>query len=235
MRKYALTIIGLVLLCLLAALGTAIVSANTYTVNTTDDTDDGTCDGTHCSLREAINAANSNSGSDTIAFNIPTSDSGYQVGVTGTWTISLTSSLPTLTDDATIISGTTQAANQGNLNTDGPEIEISGASLSGAHCLFILSSSNVVHGLVINRCPLGGVVILGTGTDYNAVSGNYIGTNASGSSVLGNKTGVMIGDGAQGNVVGGDSPEERNVISGNTQNGVYIFNDNADGLSLIHI
>ncbi len=239
MRKYVLAIVGLVLLCLLAALGTASGSPGTVTVDSTTDVSDGTTSSISAliaspgsdlviSLREAIEAANSDAGTDTIEFDIPVSDTGYQVsGITGTWTISLTSSLPTLTDDATIISGTTQAANQGNLNTDGPEIEISGASLSGAHCLFILSSSNVVHGLVINRCPLGGVVILGTGTNTNTVSGNYIGTNASGSSVLGNKTGVVVGDGAQGNVVGGDSPEERNVISGNTQYGVYILNAGA--------
>jgi CSLREA domain-containing protein len=225
MRKYVLAIVGLTLLCLLAALGTEIASANTYTVNTTDDTDDGTCDGTHCSLREAINAANSNSGSDTIAFNISTSDSGYQVsGISGTWTISLTSGLPILTDNGTIISGTTQT----DLNPDGPEIEITGAGLSFLTCLWIESANNVVHGLVINRCSLNGVLIQTSGAISNTVSGNYIGTDASGSSSLGNKYGVMIGSGAQGNVVGGDTPEERNVISGNDQTGVYIQHDDSD-------
>jgi CSLREA domain-containing protein len=222
MRKYLLAIVGLVLLCLLAALGTASGAPGTFTVNTTDDTDDTTCDGTHCSLREAINAANSNPGS-TIEFSIPATDTGYEVsGITGTWTISLTSSLPILSGGGTVISGTTQAANQGDLNPDGPEIEISGAILSGAHCLVIQSADNVVHGLVINRCPLIGVLIQTTGADYNTVSGNYIGTDASGSTKLGNRVGVGILTRAQGNVVGGDTPEERNVISGNDQYGVSI-------------
>ncbi len=219
MKKHLLAVILLVLLLwLLAALGTASGSPGIFTVNTTDDPGDGTCDASHCSLREAINAANNNTGSDTIEFDIATSDPGYGVsGITGTWTISLTSSsLPTLTDDGTIISGTTQAVNQGDVNPDGPEIEISGASLSGVHCLVIESASNVIHGLVINRCPLIGVLIQKAGSDYNTVSGNYIGIDASGSTDLGNgTTGVMISDGSQGNVVGGNTPEERNVISGN--------------------
>jgi hypothetical protein len=237
MRKYVLTTVGLVLLCVLAALGTASGSPGTVTVDSTTDLSDGDTssisdligtpgsDGV-ISLREAIEAANNSAGTDTIVFNIPVSDTGYQVsGITGTWTISLTGSLPTLIDDGTIISGTTQTANQGNLNLNGPEIEISGASLSGVHCLIIQSANNVVHGLVINRCPLVGVLIQTTGADYNTVSGSYIGTDASGSSDLGNGTvGVGVGDGAQGNVVGGDTPEERNVISGNNQYGVYIFN-----------
>jgi hypothetical protein len=240
MRKYVLAIVGLVLLCVLAAVGTADGAADTVTVDSTTDVSDGDTssisnlianpgsDGV-ISLREAIEAANNRAGPDTIEFDIPLTDPGYEVsGISGTWTIAPTSSLPTLTDGGTIISGTTQAAHQGDLNPDGPEIEISGASLSAVHCLVIQSADNVVHGLVVNRCPLTGVLIQMTGADYNTVSGNYIGTDASGSSGLGNKIGVAIGDGAQGNVVGGDTPEERNVISGNSQYGLYIFNDDAD-------
>jgi len=173
MRKYVLTIVGLVLLCLLAAWGTASGSPGTVTVDSTTDVSDGNTSSISAlttdpgfdgviSLREAIEASNSTAGSDTIAFNIPPGDTGYEVsGITGTWTISLTSALPILTDGGTIISGTTQTANRGDLNIDGPEIEISGAILSGVQCLDIQSADNVVHGLVINRCPLFGVAIGG--------------------------------------------------------------------------
>lgn len=68
------------------------VSANapavTFTVNTTDDVDDGTCDGIHCSLREAIHAANATVAEDEIAFNI---------GAGGVQTIAPTSALPAIT------------------------------------------------------------------------------------------------------------------------------------------
>ncbi|NIN65001.1 MAG: CSLREA domain-containing protein [Anaerolineae bacterium] len=233
MRKYVLAIIGLVLLCLVAALGTASGSASTFTVNTTDDTDDLTCDTSHCSLREAINAANSSPGS-TIEFNIPLTDTGYQVsGITGTWTISLTSSLPTLTGGGTIISGTTQPEG----NPHGPEIEISGADMGSGACLRIESAGNVIHGLVINRCPDDGITIVGASATTNTVSGNYIGTDASGSSdLVGNGTiGVEIREGAQGNVVGGDTPEERNVISKNGQYGVSINGSMSNTVSANYI
>ena len=70
-----------------------------YTVNSTDDVNDGVCNSTHCSLREAILAANANPGADTIAFNI----SGA-----GVHTIAPLTALPPLTDDGTTINGYSQ-------------------------------------------------------------------------------------------------------------------------------
>src|SRR5664280_1680851 len=52
-----------------------------FTVNTTDDVDDGVPGIAHCSLREAINAANSTPGTNTI--NFATSVPGLYSGVTG--------------------------------------------------------------------------------------------------------------------------------------------------------
>ena len=42
---------------LMTAVGAGGAGAATFTVNTTSDTDDGTCNGAHCSLREALAAA----------------------------------------------------------------------------------------------------------------------------------------------------------------------------------
>jgi CSLREA domain-containing protein len=67
----------------------AYAAGLTYTVNSLDDTDDGACNTTKCTLRDAINAANANAGADTINFSV----SG---------TITLTSTLPGLTGDLTI-------------------------------------------------------------------------------------------------------------------------------------
>jgi CSLREA domain-containing protein len=71
----------------------------TLTVNTTDDVDNGACLTAHCSLREAINAANLLPDANTITFNIPGGDPGCTSGVC---TINLTSALPDLTSDMTI-------------------------------------------------------------------------------------------------------------------------------------
>jgi len=44
---------------------------NTYTVNTTNDVNDGVCDGMHCSFREAVNQSNYDGTKSLIEFNIP--------------------------------------------------------------------------------------------------------------------------------------------------------------------
>ena len=55
------------------------------------------------------------------------------------------------------------------------------------------------------------------------VQGNYIGTDVTGTLALGNADdGVQISGGASGNTIGGTTPGERNVISGNGSNGVRI-------------
>ncbi|MGZ5482374.1 MAG: beta strand repeat-containing protein [Pyrinomonadaceae bacterium] len=46
-------------------------------VNTTNDVDDGSCNASHCSLREAINAANASAGSVSIVFAIPAGDARH--------------------------------------------------------------------------------------------------------------------------------------------------------------
>ncbi len=70
----------------------------------------------------------------------------------------------------------------------------------------------------------GGVGMSGSGTTGNRVAGNYIGTDVNGTSAKGNRyNGVNINDGASRNVIGGTSPGERNVISGNSWGGVAIL------------
>ncbi|NIN66029.1 MAG: right-handed parallel beta-helix repeat-containing protein, partial [Anaerolineae bacterium] len=68
-----------------------------------------------------------------------------------------------------------------------------------------------------------GVLIAGSGTMSNTISGNYIGTDASGSVDLGNVgCGVWIVGGAQANVIGGDTVGERNIIAFNDLDGVLV-------------
>ena len=107
-------------------------------VNTNDDIDDGVCDANHCSLREAINAANATSGTAEIDFNIPGA---------GPHTIQPLSALPTITDPV-IIDGYTQPG--ASPNTNGPglgsnavlKIELDGTS---AQQLAELSSFGLSH------------------------------------------------------------------------------------------
>src|SRR5262249_26231453 len=73
---------------------------------------------------------------------------------------------------------------------------------------------NVISGNLISDIG-SGVEIGGPGTSGNHVVGNYIGVDPSGAAALPNRDGVVIGKGATDNQIGGTTPGERNVISGN--------------------
>lgn len=68
-----------------------------------------------------------------------------------------------------------------------------------------------------------GVVIALAGSTNNVVSGNYIGTNASGNAAIPNGRGIFVGDGAHDNLIGGAAAANRNVISGNGGAGVLLI------------
>ena len=66
-----------------------------------------------------------------------------------------------------------------------------------------------------------GVWMLGSGVSANVVAGNFIGTDWTGHVALGNLLGIVIGD-STSNQVGGTTPADRNLISGNVAGGVYL-------------
>jgi CSLREA domain-containing protein len=227
MRQKRVRRVALVLALMLALVPVGhTAEAATYTVNSTNDVDDTKCNSLHCSLREAINAANANSGvADTIDFNIPCGG--------GVCTIQPTSPLPALTDNDTHIDGYTQGDAQPATATTPAvlRIEIDGTSAGGsASGLTIESANNTISGLVINNFEGHGVFISGTIATDNRIRGNYIGTNAKGASDLGNDfDGINISRGAQNNRIGGSTPAARNVISGNDRDGVYILDSGTTG------
>lgn len=86
-------------------------------VTTTADTDNPA--NNSGSLRDAIECANTTPGSDTITFNMPTTEAGF-TNPAGTgndyWSILLSSQLPSITEAVTI-DGRTQTSNKGNTNS----------------------------------------------------------------------------------------------------------------------
>jgi len=196
-REYLLRAITLACLFFVLLAFPTSVAASTFVVNAADDLDDGSCDDSHCSLREAINAANANPGADSITFNIP--GPGPNV-------IMLRDML-TISDDQTYIDGSSQPGYSGS-----PIIVLDGGN-TVCRGLWIASNDNGVAGLsfVNFKCPILSAAIhiwggaLGGG-EGNLIKDNYIGVDASGAPA-GNNCGVMIWDGE--NIVRG------NVISGN--------------------
>jgi CSLREA domain-containing protein len=171
-----------------------------FTVNTTDDTDDGVCSATHCSLREAISAANAAPGTDSIVFGIAGS---------GIKTIKPTSALPTISDSVNIDGQSTPGA--------ALEIELDGSLAGLSNGLVITAGNSSVRDLIINRFT-GAGILLSTGGS-NTVTGNVIGMNATLTQAAGNRDGVYIFNSAT-NIVGGISEADRNIIAGNTDDGV---------------
>lgn len=190
-------------------------------VNTTDDLDDGACDATHCSLREAINASNTTSSRDLIAFAIPGD---------GPHTIWPASALPAI-EDPVFIDGYTQPG--ASPNTLGPEqgsnavlmVELDGTAAEDARWgLRLWSDDSTVRGLVVNGWDEGIQVAFG---DRNRVQGSFIGTDVTGTRARPNGNGVRISAGAEETVIGTDGDgvadmAERNLISGNDRGGVHI-------------
>ncbi len=208
----AFKLIGAMVLSVLLAPG----FADTFIVTITEDAGPG-------SFRQCLLDANTHIGADTIIFNIPTTDSKYDA-VGGSWKIEPLSALPGLTDDSTTLDGTIQAVySGGDPNPLGPEIELAGTNAGEADGIHVLSAYNVIKGLVINRFKYFGVHITYEAAHHNTVSGCYIGVDIAGAMALGNGfSGVILYNGAKKNVIGGRTPAERNVISGNGWSGVEI-------------
>jgi hypothetical protein len=166
-------------------------------------------------------------------FDIPAVTDPGCVAASGVCTIQPASGLPALDTHGTLVDGYTQIGAAPATATTPAALKIeldgtlAGVSTSG---LRITSARNTVRGLVVNRFGGHGINIYGSKTTANIITGNYIGTDVSGSVDLGNaQHGVRIGLSTWDNTVGGDTPAERNVISGNDQAGINISNawDNA--------
>ncbi|HEY6508524.1 MAG TPA: DUF2341 domain-containing protein, partial [Vicinamibacterales bacterium] len=158
------------------------------------------------SLREAIFATNNtaNVGSpDRIYFNIPGG---------GVQTLNVTSQLPFITG-AVFIDGTTQTGFAGM-----PLVELDGqGTVAEGLYLDTGSGGSTIKGLIINRFTW---AIDIDGSSNNVVVGNFLGTNATGTAAKGNLVGVRVS--TSNNTIGGTTAADRNIISGNTLDGVQI-------------
>jgi hypothetical protein len=131
--------------------------------------------------------------------------------------------------------GTSHNVVQGNLiGTDVTGTQDLGNTMTG---IFITDDTDPIDGPtenlvldnVIANNGASGVVLDGQGATGNIVAGNLIGTDIYGTSTLPNSTaGVWIVNGAANNTIGGTTPEERNLISGNNGNGIAIVIEEPD-------
>jgi IPT/TIG domain/S-layer homology domain len=191
-----------VVLCVLSAGPLAAI-----TVTNTNDSGPG-------SLRQAIVDSNTTPGFDQITF--------FIAGA-GVHTIILATPLPDITDGVEIL-GFTQPGSSENTNGPGlPDnsvhlIEIDGTNSGAGTGAGVLRLNNptegfIVDGLVIHSAP--GAAIQVNSTTSGTISGNFLGTDAAGSTAHPNFYGVEI-EGSTNIQIGGTLPSQRNVISGNS-------------------
>lgn len=194
-----------------------IAPVNTYVVTKTDDAGIQS-KGAPGTLRWAMNQANASAGFDLIRFDLPGS---------GVQTITVKDWLPDLVDNAGVMIDGTQSNDR---------IQLDMGQANPYHDAIALSSNNnVIKGLVINNCP-NGVIGISTrnGGSYNLIIGNYLGTNAAGTSAKKMMEGVHLHLGSHDNIVGGTNgvtpggacTGDCNLISGNYQHGVVIDKSN---------
>ena len=182
-----------------------VQAPQTYTVNSTADTDDGACttDAGGCTLREAINAANDSAeAADTIDFALPG---------TAPWTVDLSTALPDLTTNMELVGpgadqltvtrpDTAERFRIFTVTGDTTEVTISGMTISNGNTLEL----DDPRGGGISNVDNGTLTI----TD-SIVSGN-----------------TAEDDGAIRNL--GTLEVSNSTLSGNTSNGTAggIYNDN---------
>jgi hypothetical protein len=71
-----------------------------------------------------------------------------------------------------------------------------------------------------------GVQVLGTTNDGTRIMGNYIGTDITATQAIPNYHGITTGFGANNTRIGSTNPSDRNIISGNSTNGVDFHANN---------
>ncbi|MGA2702978.1 MAG: NosD domain-containing protein, partial [Isosphaeraceae bacterium] len=198
----------------------ALYIGDPFVVTNTNDSGFG-------SLRQAIINADTfpdNPDTDLIHFDIPGS---------GVQKITLESPLPEITNAVTI-DGYTQPGSSPNTLTTGDnaviKVEINGASAGTAYGLFISgsrASGSTIEGLAINQFEAAGITTVQAATGIT-IAGNFIGTDPTGTTSLGNDLdGIFIE--TANNTIGGPSPAAANLISGNTDSGVKIYQTAATG------
>jgi hypothetical protein len=122
--------------------------------------------------------------------------------------------------------GTSNNKVRGNyIGTNAASSTDMGNGTNGVAIGFGASNNRVVGGNVIGNNTGTGVYLFGAGTDGNTVSGNFLGTDATGTVALGNTLrGVDIRDGADWNTV------TRNLIAFNGDYGVLVDNASHDAI-----
>ena len=178
------------------------------------------------SLRAALYYVTDHPGS-AVNFNISTNDAGYSNGV---FNIHLSGHLPPLASTGMVIDGSTQPGFTGKplIVVDGSQIiPETFTSNSG---LLIYSASNQVKNISFQGFNWNGLTLEYADATNNTIAGCWLGLDSTGSNAAPNAyQGILFVQGASRNLIGGTNALARNVISGNSQYGLWMSDTNTTG------
>ena len=229
-------ILALLIFLIVAGSHLPVRAANFLVTNSLDIADpnpgDGICgNSSGCTLRAAIDEANALTGPDTIDFS------------PGLPQLQLILGPLQLSDSGTIVRGrVNETIIDGLLNPYGTPIMrlASGGAVSGiqlrrsrSHGIEITGTANRIGGdllserVVIGGCGLdndstAGIWIHGAGARQNVIAGCFVGTTTNGGQSASNPYGIVIGELANNNRIGGLTSASINLLSGNLQYGLRL-------------
>jgi hypothetical protein len=97
-----------------------------------------------------------------------------------------------------------------------------------------IGGTTSVTGNIISGNKAAGVLVSDSGTSGNAIEGNFIGLESSGTTALANVDGVMIQLAASNNTIGGNVAGSGNLISGNSNSGLTIDGTGTTGNKVLN-
>ena len=213
-RRFALLILTIVIASAWALGGTVAPAsaASSWVVNSTEDTA-GTCSLSQCTLRAAIQAANSSAGEDVITFNIaPEGPKTISVGA------GVDRQLPVVTGSDVVIDATSQPGGGAHgIRLDDPDVG------GGENGLVLEGNRITIRGFSITRFDGRGILVWNGSSER--IQGNWIGT-ADGVSDQGTGDDGIRLQGGGSSVVGGSGSGEGNLVSGSNNDGIEISDSN---------
>jgi len=202
--------------CFLLALTAGSAAAATFQVNGTGDqpdatTADSTCEtaAVTCTLRAAIETANESAGADTINF-AASFDGGAGASIV------LGSGLPAISGSETIVGdGSGRCATAAGFA--GPCVAVAG--VAGQPVLTVSGDDDAIEGLALTGGSVG-ISVTGAARGFSARN-DWIGIDLSGTTRP-NGAGILLGPSVGDVQIGGTIAAERNVVAGNSGDGLDI-------------
>ncbi len=103
---------------------------------------------------------------------------------------------------------------------------MSGTSAGFSSGLEIQAGKSTVRGLAINKFEKEGIRLFSAGNDV--VEGNFLGTDVTGTDPLPNGDSGVLVDDSIGDTIGGTTPDARNLVSGNTNQNIFLINSSSN-------